>query len=120
MRELQGLSCALQLASAILPALSMQMRDAHDRSFAECTSAATLCYMPVSLEVVMSKAMLSLVLPDSLKYVQRKDDTSLQILLMLYFRFTIRTLLHRFYHPSGEDTELSLRGPQAKKMIRYH
>ena len=77
-------------------------------------------YMPVSLEVVMSKAMLSLVLPDSLKYVQRKDDTSLQILLMLYFRFTIRTLLHRFDHPSGEDTESSLRGPQAKKMIRYH
>ena len=70
---------------------------------------ATGNYMPVSLEVVMSKAMLSLVLPDSLKYVQRKDDTSLQILLMLYFRFTIRTLLHRFDHPSGEDTELSLR-----------
>jgi len=76
--------------------------------------------MPVSLEVVMSKAMLSLILPDSLKYVQRKDDTSLQILLMLYFRFTIRTLLHRFDHPSGEDSELAIRGPQAKRMIRQH
>ena len=74
--------------------------------------------MPVSLEIVMSKAMLSLILPDSLKYVQRKDDKSLRILLMLYFKFTIRTLLHCFDHPSVEDSELPIRGPQANRMIR--
>jgi hypothetical protein len=74
--------------------------------------------MPVSLEVVMSKAVLSLILPDGLKYVQRKDDASLQILLTRYFRFTIRTLLHCFDHPSGEDSEPPIRGPQVKRMIR--
>lgn len=76
--------------------------------------------MPVSLEVVMSKAMLSLVLPDSLKDVERNDDTGLQILLMLYFSFTIRTLLHGFDHPLGQDSELPIRGPQDKRMIRQH
>lgn len=49
--------------------------------------------MPVALVVVVTKPVLSLILPHRLEYIQRHSERSLRLLLMLCFSCIIRSLL---------------------------